>query len=82
MGAGARGGARGAGRGVAARGIAARAPVRTRAQAGGGGAQGPYGLLRGQEVVRGSDLATVELTGEWEAGQGETAVVAFARSFG
>ena len=74
-----RGGARGAGRGGAAR---ARARTRVRVQAGGGGAQGPYGLLQGRKVIRGSDLATVELTGEWEAGSGETAVVAFARSFG
>ena len=79
---GARGGMRGAGRGIAGYGIAARTRTRTRAQAGGGGARGPYGLLRGQKVVRGSDLETVDLTGEWEAGQGETAVVAFARSFG
>ena len=79
-----RGGARGAGRGGAGHGDAARARTRTRvrAQAGGGGARGPYGLLQGREVIRGSDLATVELTGEWGAGSGETAVVAFARSFG
>ena len=40
----------------------------------------PYEALRGCEVLRGRDMAMVELASEW--GDGEVAVVAFGRSFG
>ena len=40
----------------------------------------PYEALRGCEVLRGRDMAMVELASEW--GSGEVAVVAFGRSFG
>lgn len=81
------GGARGGPAGPARGGGRWRGVLRAGAGAGtGAGAAGtkpgPYSLLRGQEVVRGSDLARVELAREWRAAEGETAVVAFARSFG
>lgn len=81
------GGARGGPAGPARGGVGWRGVPRAGAGAGtdagvAGTKPGPYSLLRGREVVRGSDLARVELAREWRAAEGETAVVAFARSFG